>query len=264
VNISIFVSGELRTFLKSEKMLPYFKQFLEYHGHDVRVFGHTWKHCADERLDHECIDRYIVEDQNDIRIWQLQDIFNRKVIHENIVGVPLDLNSSSFDEFVDYYTSYGGNFFGQYWSKMNCFQQFGEESEPCDVFIRWRWDYEFSENDFESYKSKNFFYEVDRLLKSKGASYLTTNMGELKGIISSSNQSGFSGTVDDSVCFFNNSGFQLLQRTCFKESLDRVLKNFDNDELTPAAHTLWYEYLIRECRELTYYLHLPKLFTVVR
>ena len=95
MKIAIYASGELRTFLNNDRMLPYFVDFLKHLGHEVKVFGHTWEHCHNkDRLKHPCIDNFTIEDRKVvIQRWQLEDIIVRKSMSDEIRNNPVSLVS---------------------------------------------------------------------------------------------------------------------------------------------------------------------------
>lgn len=264
MKIAIYASGELRSFLDDDKMLPYFVDFLKHHGHEVKVFGHTWTHCdRKNRLKHSYIDEFSIEDQRVIQQWQLEDIMVRKIITDESIENPIPLSSENLKKFIETYTKNYGLIFGQVWSQIRCFELFYPKVNDFDVHIRWRWDNQFGEHGFGTEKSHMMIDRIENLKFEDQPLLITTNHAQLGGVIHSGGMY-FSGRLPDDFFCLNKNAMNILLESNVGDILHNILKNRGNLNITPTSHTLWYEYLVWASRNIKYEFGIPSVLTLVR
>ena len=253
LKIAIYVSGEIRTYLKQDNMLPHFVNFLKEWGHDVILFGHTWKHSLPNAIpiDFSLFDDFKILDQKYLFEWVLEDQDNRMI-------------APTVNKTID-------RFLGQVWSGIDCFTTFGNKCiEDYDFHIRWRWDlyFDIPQDEFFRQRAEDFFNEIF-------LSY--DNDNHIPSIITSSNASlscdlvnnqiTYSGILEDRFFALNKLAMEKIVFSDTEKLIGSTLKfykNIKNEGRLKNPHTLWWDLLLRNTKSTVKLRWYPYLIDIVK
>ena len=233
-------------------MFPHFVNFLREWGHDVVLFGHTWKHSLpnDIPIDFTLFDDIRITDQQKLREWILEDEESRKI-------------APTVDETID-------RFLGQVWSGIHCFTTFGHRCiEDYDFHIRWRWDlfFDIEKDEFFQNRAGDFNNELYRSYEEDShiPSIITSSMGSLFGY-ELNDQIVYKGTIEDRFFALNKSSMERIICLDTNDILSSTLKFYKNlkSENFKSPHTLWWDILFRNTGSEVKFMWHPYLIDSVR
>jgi hypothetical protein len=250
--IAIYVSGELRTYLKQDNMLPNFVNFLRHWGHEVSVVGYLWKHSLpkDRVIDFDIFDDYSIVDQKKITEWIKKDILTRRVITSENIDNKIILDDINLDRFIENYTIHGQQYLGQVWGGLECFEwNYKKYIQDHDFHIRWRWDmgWALEPSTYDSDRAVIF----DNVLQSSYNNdryeprIMTTGMTTLFSAVCN-HHLNYAGTIDDRFFVCNNMAMKNLMEQDTSTRIHNTLINYTSmSQETPNTHTLWWDVLLR-------------------
>lgn len=268
LKIAICVSGETRMFRDPEiapetfeKDLYAFKKILNDLGHEVDLYGHTWKHCNTTHINGNDFKRIKVQDQAVIDHWIKKNIFLRSPL---ILEQTLNPMHADDDGFIEEHVKNGRRTYGQIWSAFEAFDLVTDEDE-YDVVVRWRWDLGLWRPNEYNIKQLNYIlYKIAHYPGKLGATSGNSDIIPFDYDSRGFNVSfSFTGTIEDVIIFFTNDIVKLTHIDPKEEILDSILRDGLKGTPVDDAHTLWYQYILYGLR-IPMDLGVPMMFNLSR
>jgi len=241
-SIAICVSGEVRTWFQSgKKTLEYFISRLKSRGHDVTVYGHTWKHCEIEKPDF--FQSLIIDDQQ-----KLYDYISEDKVTRVVYSADSRTNYSNHTADISLHISNTTAILGQLFGFHRVMR-----SAPVghDIYIRWRWDNIFTDymdefdskltdNDKESY-IKLFIAQIESIVSSREnfiSSYSTLVFRGMSNQYEKKISDAYVGFIDFVFCFDKHAHLKIRKDADFESHMFEKIKQ--SPVLSrPGTHEVW-------------------------
>lgn len=224
--IAICVSGETHSWNDlNKKSLLEVKKRLVARGHEVAIYGHTWKHCEIEKP--TFFESLIVDDQDDIRKYIIQDSLLRTIYISDKRN-----NYASYTDDIKIHIERTVGILGQMFSVHRCLHR---TPVGYDVYIRWRWDNKFGHASDVNVPDSNIDSDIELLLMnietlpSSGKDFLSTiadlrfnGITQIQNTTLSHTEACF---VDFIFAFSKNAHMKIVRDKTFESHVDDILKH---------------------------------------